>query len=579
MTPHFQDQITRLLESSPLPAFRHDAAARALFISTAAAIAYETQGRIGSLSEAQLGKLVEKLLLYCSKKSWRTSQHMAELAAQAGTIADAFADSPEALTEDVSLSAVLKKHTQLNASRAAALTVELRTGDTPPVFLKNELYPGWHLTELFGPKHLIQQTRALGNCLGTSYNDGLLKEKGLTRTSSGADQYLTYAIKLRSKEIRLFSLHDAGGDIRASIQYSLKTSAISQVEGRFKTPHQMDGCFYPLCEALHLLAKKIPVASCTGMGRWNTHGDRLAVSVLPASAPDEAIHAALNDPNLKFRAVVVNDATPQARLEALLKDRRLTLDISQLSDLSRLPATVKASLYSHAETFCAPHLRTVHNIFTRATTVDLSGLEKAGELHVENAGELKFPKLKAMGSLCAFAIAQLSLPVLERCKDISSGRAVRVDAPLLKKAHTIATDARLFSMPQLESAHHLALDHVDAVSLPALKSALRILANGANTLYLPKLETAHDIEAKQAEAVTLSALKKARDLRFTCALEFHARELETAQHIYIWNAHSIDLLGLRSARSIHVPKAVRPPGDRRFMVSARAEAILDFSMS
>lgn len=107
----------------------------------------------------------------------------------------------------------------------------------------------------------------------------------------------------------------------------------------------------------------------------------------------------------------VNDQTTNAEIFRLAQSPKTTLNITDLSDLSRLPTEVNAGLYTEAETLNAPVLRTVGAINApNATTVLLPQLEHAGNIYVNNATTFTAPRLHRVGQIFAYNATTLILP-------------------------------------------------------------------------------------------------------------------------------------------------------------------------
>lgn len=90
---------------------------------------------------------------------------------------------------------------------------------------------------------------------------------------------------------------------------------------------------------------------------------------------------------------IIDDTIRQSTLETLAADPRLELDVTAL-DLGRLPAEVKANLYSSDVIFDAPCLRSTADIHApQATRLSLPELRTAGNITATHAHTFEIPLL------------------------------------------------------------------------------------------------------------------------------------------------------------------------------------------
>jgi len=105
--------------------------------------------------------------------------------------------------------------------------------------------------------------------------------------------------------------------------------------------------------------------------------------------------------------IAINDVTPEAEIARLALSPGIRLDISGLSDLSRLPEHVYASLHSEAEALKAPNLRSATTIHSpHAVSVILPELVKVGTIYANAATHIHTPKLLSFDRIFAFNSAR-----------------------------------------------------------------------------------------------------------------------------------------------------------------------------
>jgi hypothetical protein len=127
----------------------------------------------------------------------------------------------------------------------------------------------------------------------------------------------------------------------------------------------------------------------------------------------------LNDASTRYAAV--DNSTDPSRVEALAANPDVLLHVTRL-DLGRLPEHVKASLYTEADAFNAPGLRTSGNIYAAGATIfDLSQLQASGDIHAYTASSLNAPELQTSGNILAGNATSFDAPQLQ-----ASGQIIAV---------------------------------------------------------------------------------------------------------------------------------------------------------
>src|ERR1035441_3714342 len=117
----------------------------------------------------------------------------------------------------------------------------------------------------------------------------------------------------------------------------------------------------------------------------------------------------------------INDLTEASELAALANNPSLTLDVTDL-DLGRLPAHIKAALYTEATTFSAPQLQTSGNIdASRATSFSAPQLQTSGNIDAGSATSFSAPQLQTSGNIYASRATSFSAPQLQTSKYIDAG--------------------------------------------------------------------------------------------------------------------------------------------------------------
>ena len=85
---------------------------------------------------------------------------------------------------------------------------------------------GFYLVELTNGAHVYCEGHDMGHCMSTSINDNVLKRRGFPVGGPDALASLTYAVKIRSREVRIFSVRNPDGKAVMTIEYSPKRAAI-----------------------------------------------------------------------------------------------------------------------------------------------------------------------------------------------------------------------------------------------------------------------------------------------------------------------------------------------------------------
>jgi len=89
--------------------------------------------------------------------------------------------------------------------------------------------------EATDPRHLVYDSLALGHCVGSLYNNAALAHAGLTPHDPDSIHYLHYWIKIRSREVSILTLAEAGVPL-ITIEYHPGTKTVVAAQGKV-TPY------------------------------------------------------------------------------------------------------------------------------------------------------------------------------------------------------------------------------------------------------------------------------------------------------------------------------------------------------
>ena len=107
----------------------------------------------------------------------------------------------------------------------------------------------------------------------------------------------------------------------------------------------------------------------------------------------------------------IDDSTPGAELIKRARVYGIRLDVSQMSDLSRLPEEIAAALYTDAESLDAPKLRSATMIYApNAAKVNLPQLTEVAVIYANAATSFFAPRLRMFGHIFIFHATTVSLP-------------------------------------------------------------------------------------------------------------------------------------------------------------------------
>jgi len=546
---------------------------------------------------------IAKVAVYCTKQGWKTNDGVTlGLAFLRADIADALREEPESLTSKAGIAGILKKHHRRAVQDSAALKKQrANDNDRAP---EEKYRVGNHvLYELFSPAHLKDESRALSHCIGTSYNAHLLKQRGLQRADPGAEFCLTYAVKIRNRQSRIFSLRTSAGRSLATVEYDVHERRIKQLQGNpIRIPRRAP-FFADLCEALYQLSKDVDLS-----GGISELPDPNKVNPFYASGAlllrTGKYHRYRSDMDLGdvlSGKVRVRETMSATELVKLAECANITLDITGCSNewLNKaLPATVKAHLFTnaktplllnhvetlgvvtancasqiafpkvtqagHIESYAACHVampileKIGHLNAACAAALSLPCLTQAGNINASQAKNFTMPKLQKCGDLKVFKARDLILPALQRSGDIAASNAQRVFLPLLENAQNInASCVNDLTLPQLQYSGDIVINNLPLLELPNLQRAGCIRTRNVKTLNMPKLKKMGELETATTQNVILPLLEKASHMAMNNAEFINLSHLREVGHMNAGNAMLLDLPSLEKAEGLSLNRVRR----------------------
>lgn len=498
------------------------------------------------LTIGELTALIFKLAAHASKVGWQSPQSIQNLAALSPSLVDAISEKRGALGARLNVDGMLRAHAIRSAQRLARKLRQQPDSDPPTVILHGN-DTDYALVELTTPAHLIAESGAMGHCVGTLFAEGILRAKNLPKNHPDATWYLTYALKIRSRELRIFSLRHRGKPC-ATIAYNQRRCRIDQIEARTRQLIGDEAFFPALCETAHALSRIIDIRRIRGVpppcnetvltknGRYLRHDQVSPADILVGSV----IHS--------------RDVDVQ-RLQALCACRRLTLSLSN-ADLVHLPSHVQANLVTDAIEFDAPQLKHADSIYAcSARRFVVPGLQSAGTIEVHNAELVEAPNLQTCAYMDAQGATNLSLPDLQKVDTLVTNNVPAVALSRLRAAtgNIFASGARSFAAPLLQHAHHIHLDSLQHADLPRLQIAHDIYINAARSFHLPALETANNIHADRVEQFDVPRLRQAAHISAGNAKRFSAPRLRDVKLVQAISADIVDAPGINAYAHITRP--------------------------
>lgn len=410
--------------------FTKHIAVRTQFATIAAGIIDEIRSSGTELADDQCAALVRKLAAHCTRAGWQQPQTIGELGRIASSVVAAAIADPGELTKPRNLQGMIRAHHARAARQHRPHTVPV---STQPIYIDH--LPGSHtLVELTTPEELREEGEALGHCLGTDFNESALQAANLRKSDPRALDYLSYAMEIRSGRSRIFSLRDRLGAC-ITLEYRTADQVIAQANAHMNDKVAIeDQPYFPaLCLAIDELRRQIPITAlpfappsrdqemvCTYDGRWAHSRDIPAIDVL-------------------FGVATIDDGTPQANIEFWAENPLLWLDISDLSDRTRLPCHIKASL-KHAPR-------------QLPTTNDLPYLEAVADILDASSTSLHLPNLRTFRTLTAWNAEHIIAPRLQYGDCLNTGTPLCFSPKNIRKLHVV--DGMTFPDAAIGWPHYL----------------------------------------------------------------------------------------------------------------------------
>lgn len=395
--------VLNILDGNPADgthpvSFTKHTAVRTQFATIAADIIDRVRRSGTELTDEQRTALIRKLATHCNRVGWQQPQTIGELDRIAGLIVDAVIAQPYDLTEPRNLQGMIRAHHARNGRHHKR---HATPANTRPIFI-DQLPGTYTLVELTTPEELCGEGEELGHCLAYDFNESALRIANLDKSNPRALNYLSYAMDIRNGRSRIFSLRDRLGAC-ITLEYRTAQQVIAQANAHTdeKVPIEDQPYFPALCLAIDELRRQIPITAlpfappphdqelvCTYDGRWALSRDIPANDVL-------------------FGVATLDDNTPQANIEFWADNPLLWLDISNLSDRTRLPCQINASL-KHA-----PREPWAVN--------DLPYLEDVANILDTSSPSLHLPSLRTFRTLTAWRADHISAPCLEYGNRLETG--------------------------------------------------------------------------------------------------------------------------------------------------------------
>ena len=494
-------------------------------------------------------RLIRKLAHHCVRNQWQQLDgegtdkrfRLSNLADQKDEIVDAFVYDRLAITDGRGIKEILWAQT---ARKKCAASVTARAGLGPALVFAHRQDPDYTLVELTAPEHLIAESDALLHCLGTRYNEKILEEKGLHPREPGSERYLDYAIAIRNKRLRIFSLRYKGQP-RVTLAYDVRREEIIEIEGGkvwdagdpedYGTEERdtniknsdlaLQNYFPALCAALYGLKTMMPIKRIRDLFELPNN------MALTRDGDVLALEHCAEDDILLARIKVTGAETPE-KLRRLCADSRFTLDITGMNP-RRLPEAIAADLFTLDQAFVAPQLERVQGITApNAQPFLVPGLDEAGEIYAPEAKRFFAPNLVRAGDLKLYGCENFSANQLRRAGAISGNFGQEFSANLLQRAGVIeASRAKKITLPSLRYAEGLDAAEAQSIALPQATFVGHLISEKAVTLHAPELERAHGLRLDKAGSVYLPKLKMAIEMFFPQARSVRLPLLQRAAKI------------------------------------------------
>ncbi|MFA5957071.1 hypothetical protein [Hyphomicrobium sp.] len=227
---------------------------RAMFeIANMVEVLIGNEGR--ELSDIERRHLLFKLASWCSKKGKVQPEAIRlELKAIYDIVNYNLVMYPEWVTSQWGVSLAKRR---FNQYQNAALKLARAVAVAPPRVFTFKRPAGYRLVELTNGAQIHAEGRALGHCMSWSINLDVMRQRGYPPNGDPeALECLTYAVKVRSGELRIFSLRDRRGIPIATIGYDTREKTIRRMEGATGRPRIWD---VNKCGIIHALSNVVEI--------------------------------------------------------------------------------------------------------------------------------------------------------------------------------------------------------------------------------------------------------------------------------------------------------------------------------
>jgi hypothetical protein len=146
-------------------------------------------------------------------------------------LADAINADPCILRTRASIHGIIRIFFQ-RRQQATAATWRAMLENAPPRRLLLSI-PPFTLEEATDPRHLLQDTLALGHCVGYTYDEDILARQGITSRNHESLQYLSYWQSIKAKQTRIITLME-GTVPRVTVEYRMPYKTLGYIEGNVK---------------------------------------------------------------------------------------------------------------------------------------------------------------------------------------------------------------------------------------------------------------------------------------------------------------------------------------------------------
>lgn len=207
------------------------------------------------LDEADLKHLLFKTAAWCSRRgAVRVESIEEEIDQIAHAVSWTLCVRPEWVKSRGGVGWAVRRYKQYRCEIDA---LARRSYVAPPRVMELN-QPGFYLVELTNGAHVHREGAAMGHCMASSVNRAVLMKVG--HDGRGSLEALTYAVKLRSRELRIFSVRDLADEPVLTIAYACKEERIQYVVGRYdRVP--VEGLER---DAILAVSKVVPVDDETG---------------------------------------------------------------------------------------------------------------------------------------------------------------------------------------------------------------------------------------------------------------------------------------------------------------------------